>query len=266
MINMQQIQMGCITYAQDYKDQVWMIANRINPTTGRWDANSPRTWTAESNPPPIPPAPPATNVAMWAQIIDGNGTRAPGFLYQYVANAHMITECPKNKRAGGGGGDSANMWGARTGGVFVYTLLDEMEGLKLGSGAKVGYIPANQSAPSVLSAGQVPLLTMLQGIPIFFEESGFFYNTMYKDAMFGNQDQMTLRHDYGGHVSYLDGSVQLLKLPTDRDEKTQNVLLDFQAEDLYISTKLTNTSWYGIADSSTYGFTDKPFGWANSPR
>ncbi len=218
MINMQQIQLGCITYAQDYKDQVWMIANRINPLTGRWDPNSPRTWTPESNPPPIPPAPPATNVAMWAQIIDDNGTRAPGFLYQYVANAHMITECPKNKRQSIDGVDTVNMWASRTGVMFDYTMLDEMEGIKLGCGAKVGYIPASvTSAPPVLSAGQVPLLTMLQGIPIFFEESSYFYNSMYKDAMFGNQDQMTLTvTTYGGHVSFLDGSTALLKLPTDR--------------------------------------------------
>ena len=200
------------------------------------------------------------------QIIDDNGTRAPGFLYQYVANAHMITECPKNKRAAVDGTDTVNMWSSRTGVMFDYTMLDEMEGLKLGSGAKVGYIPANQSAPAVLSAGQVPLLTMLQGIPIFFEESSYFYNSMYKDAMFGNQDQMTLRHDYGGHVSYLDGSVQLLKLPTDRNESLQDPLQDFQAEDLYISTKMTNTSWYGISDSATHGWGDKPYGWANSPR
>ena len=44
-------------------------------------------------------------------------------------------------------------------------------------------------------------------------------------------------------------------------------LQDFQAEDLYISTKWNvSTSWYGIADSSTHGFGDKPYGWANSPR
>src|SRR5262249_53008199 len=137
---------------------------------------------------------------------------------------------------------------------------------KLGSGAKVGYIPPNQSAPPVLGPAQVPTLTILQGIPIFFEESGYFYNSQYRDAMFGNQDQLTNRHDFGGHVSFLDGSVALLKLPTDRDEKTQNTQLDFQAEDLYISTKLNDTSWFGIADSASHGWGDKVYGWGNAPR
>ena len=63
-----------------------------------------------------------------------------------------------------------------------------------------------------------------------------------------------------------DGSAKLFQPPTDRDERIQNPSLDFQAEDLYISTKLTPTTWYGISDSATHGWGDKPYGWANSPR
>src|SRR4051812_37957117 len=88
MINMQQIQMGCISYAGDYKDEVWIVAPRANGVSG-----------PHISPPPLPPpAPPGTNVAMWAQKADASGTQvASGFLYEYVSNAHMITECPKNK-------------------------------------------------------------------------------------------------------------------------------------------------------------------------
>jgi prepilin-type N-terminal cleavage/methylation domain-containing protein len=262
-INMQQIQFGCISYAQDYKEQVWPIAKRINPATGRWDDNAARTWDPEINPPP-PPAPPPTNVAFWAQIMD-SGTRSPGFLYQYVSNAHMITECPKNKRAATTGAEYVNMWASRTGVDFDYTMLDELEGIRLSTGAKVGYIPPNQPAGAILSQGQVPTLTLLQSVPIFFEESGYFYNTQYRDAMFGNQDQLTNRHDFGGHVSFLDGSTMLFKAPTDRLETVQDPLKDFQAEDLYISVKLTPSSWCGIADSQGHGWGDKTYGWANWP-
>ena len=118
----------------------------------------------------------------------------------------------------------------------------------------------------MLSQGLVTQLTIMQGIPLFFEESTYFWNSTYRDAMFGNEDQMTMRHDWGGHISYLDGSTQLFKPGTDHLEKVQDHNLDFEATDLYISTKLTNTSWYGIADSSSHGFGDKPYGWANSPR
>jgi prepilin-type N-terminal cleavage/methylation domain-containing protein len=259
MINMQQIQMGCISYAQDYKDEVWIITGRA--TTAPFA----RVWIPESNPPP-PPAPPATNVANWAQIVDNTGRRQPGFLFQYVNNAHMIVECPKNKRKGADGAEYANMWANRTGVDFDYTMLDEMEGLKLGSPAKVGYLPPTLQGGAVLSQGLATQLTMMQGIPIFFEESSWFYNTMYRDAMFGNQDQISMRHDWGGHVSYLDGSTSLFRAPTDRNESFQDSNADFEAQDLYISVKLSNTSWYGIADSASHGWGDKPYGWANAPR
>src|SRR4051812_41596532 len=92
-INMQQIQLGCISYAQDYKDEVWIVTKRA--TTFPYG----RIWP----PQPPPPAPPNTDVANWAQVVDSAGNGQPGFLFQYVANAHMISECPKNKRAASDG-------------------------------------------------------------------------------------------------------------------------------------------------------------------
>jgi prepilin-type N-terminal cleavage/methylation domain-containing protein/prepilin-type processing-associated H-X9-DG protein len=264
--NIKQIGTAAITYAQDYKDCVWPIAPRSSWPNGVrvWNPTSDPNVDAEDR-----------NVAMWAQIIRGpywepgmpdQATRLPGFLFQYCSNAHLIAECPTNKRQSTDGTDHASIWTSRYGVQFDYTMLDELEGMKLSTPAMVGYIPPNVPAPAILASSDVRSLTIMQGIPLYFEESTIWYNQTYRDGMFGNQDQITMRHSFGGHVAYLDGSAKLFQPPTDRDEKVQNPNVDFQAEDLYISTKMTATSWYGIADSATHGWGDKPYGWANAPR
>jgi prepilin-type processing-associated H-X9-DG protein len=82
------------------------------------------------------------------------------------------------------------------------------------------------------------------------------------DGMFGNQDQLAVRHNAGGHVAYLDGSVRLWVPPTDRQERLQNTTVDFEANDLYINTRASNSTWFKLSDPPN-GY---PYGWANSPR
>jgi prepilin-type N-terminal cleavage/methylation domain-containing protein len=264
--NVRQIGTAAITYAQDYKETIWPIAPRLNWQTGT------RVWNPTSDPNVDPDD---RNVAMWAQIIRGpywepglpdQATRLPGFLFQYCSNAHMVAECPTNKRQSVSGQDHQSIWTSRYGVQFDYTMLDELEGMKLSTYAMVGYIPPNSNPAPVLNPTQVASLTFMQGVPLYFEESTIIYNQQYRDGMFGNQDQITLRHAFGGHVAYTDGSANLFKPPTDRNETFQDVNADFQAEDLYISTKMTSTTWFGIADSVAHGQGDKAYGWANSPR
>ena len=256
--NVKQFGLAAVLYAQDYKNQIWPIALR--------NAAGQRYWPPETVAPP-PGSPPPTNVAMWAQTVGRDGARAPGLLYQYVENAHYVGECPTNKRRTATGTEYANMWASRTGVDFDYTMLDETEGIKLSSQAKVGYV-APQYNPSwrILPAGLAQQLTLLHSVPIFFEESSFIWNQMYRDGLFGNEDQLTTRHANGGHMSFLDGSAKLMKMSSDGIEKTQNRQLDFEALDLYVSTKLINTAWYSISDNDWRFGNQQPYGWMNDPR
>jgi prepilin-type N-terminal cleavage/methylation domain-containing protein/prepilin-type processing-associated H-X9-DG protein len=277
--NIRQIGIAAIAYAQDSKDQVWPVAYRPSLNSPNfWDNNVARFWPQDNQ----IPDPEDRSVAFWAQRVlpdgaAGTGTvinplasatwrRQPGFLFDYCSNAHQIAECPTNKRQSTTGAEITNMWNSRTGVQFDYTMLDELEGIRLGTPAMVGYLPPNLVGGAVLSQGLVTQLTFMQSVPLYFEESGYWYNSQYRDGMFGNQDEVALRHAFGGHVAYLDGSAKLFIPPSDRNERLQDPNADFEAQDLYISTKLSNTSWYGIADSASHGWGDKPYGWANSPR
>ncbi|MCE7973324.1 MAG: type II secretion system protein [Leptolyngbya sp. PLA1] len=260
--NARQLGLAAYTYATDYKDQIWPVAPRT-----AWP-NGQRIWNPTTDPNVQPDD---RDVAMWAQIINGPywnprgqdiGYRQPGFLFQYSANAHEIVECPTNRRKTATGADRQNMWASRTGVQFDYTMLDELEGLKIDSPAKVGYVPPTAATPFILSTAAASQLTLMRGIPLFFEESTYVWNQQYRDGMFGNEDQVAMRHGMAGHVTFVDGGVELFKPPTDRIERIQNRTLDFECNDLYINARGLSTSWYKLSDPPT-AF---PYGWANQPR
>jgi prepilin-type N-terminal cleavage/methylation domain-containing protein len=260
--NIRQIGTAALTYASDFGDQIWPIAPRLSWPNGQ------RQWNPNIDPVVQPED---RNVAMWAQVVPGpywgrhlpnHGIRQPGFLFEYASNAHEIAECPTNKRRSANGSSSNNMWNNRTGVQFDYTMIDELEGLKLGTQAKVGYIQPQTTGGNILAPGLVSTLTFFYSVPLFVEESTIIWNQQYRDGMFGNEDQVTMRHDYGGHVAYVDGSVNLFRPPSDRQERIQDRMRDFEANDLFISTKLTATSWYKLSDPPL----NFPYGWANAPR
>ena len=256
--NVRQIGTASISYAMDYKDQIWPVLPRTSWPNGTRQQNRTNDQTVEPED--------RGDVAMWAQIVPAQpdpeaGYRTPGFLFRYVNNAHLIVECPTNKRRSVDGIDRSNIWASRSGVQFDYTMLDEMEGVKLGCPNKVGYIPPNLANTSrVLPTASVAQLTIMRDIPLYWEESVQFNNQEFRDGMFGNYDQITMRHGRGSHISYLDGSGQMFKPPTDGVEATMNRAKDFEGNDLYMSAKMSNTSWFKISDQG------QGYGWANSPR
>lgn len=250
--NTRQFGTATIQYAQDYKETVWPVAPRP------FGPDGPRQFAPETNPPPGEP--PQTDVANWAQLVV-NGTRLPGYIYQYMQNAHTVGECPTNKRRTTNGTERANMWASRTGVDFDYTMLDEVEGAKLGLQAFCGYTPANAFGGIILPAASVPSLTLFQSIPVFFEEDTMFWNQTFRDGMFGNMDELTTRHFRGGHVAYLDGSCNLFKPPSDGNDRVQDRNLDFECNDIYVNVKGWKSTWYKVSSD-----TGVRFGWINDPR
>jgi prepilin-type N-terminal cleavage/methylation domain-containing protein/prepilin-type processing-associated H-X9-DG protein len=253
--NIKQFALAATEYAIDYKDTIWPVAKRYT-----WPGGA-RFWDAETNPPP-PPAPPATNVALWAQKVV-NGTREPGYIYDYVQNAHMVSECPTNKRQRADGVAYTNMWASRTGVDFDYTMFDEVEGAKLGLQTSVAYVYPGASQPRIISSPATGTMTRMHSVPLYFEESTYIWNQQYRDGMWGNEDQLTTRHDKGGHVGFVDGSAMLLKYPNDGNEKIQDRTRDTECNDFYASGKGTN--WYSMSDNDWRFGNVQPFGWINNP-
>jgi prepilin-type N-terminal cleavage/methylation domain-containing protein len=254
--NVRQMVTGALLYAQDYKEQIWPVSNRQ-----RWP-NGQRSWP----PPPNarPGDPPATNVAFWAQLINSERERIPGFLFTYVQNAHKIVECPTNKRGTLATQEYNNLWGGTTGVEFDYTMLDEVEGFRLGSPIQVGYIPPDSNhTVRVLTPDRYTTLTLLPNVPLFFEESSVRYNQNFRDGMFGNEDQLAPRHAKLGHVGFVDGTASLLKTWSDGKEQTVDRRLEFECNDLYASS---GSGWYSISDNDWRFSRTQGYGWINNPK
>jgi prepilin-type N-terminal cleavage/methylation domain-containing protein/prepilin-type processing-associated H-X9-DG protein len=244
--NFQQIGVAFTAYAQDYKDQIWPVAPRVS-----WPFGA-RQWGGAYD-----------ELADWA-IITQNGQGTPGHLFKYAGETPKIAECPTNKRNATNYSTVQDIWSGLTGVQFDYTMLSEAEGAKLGLQAQVGYVPPNAPTPPILTApNQVNSLTMMRGLPVFLEESTRWYNQEYRDGLWGNFDQVSQRHDHGGNVVFIDGSVQLFKPPRGLNETVEEPTLDFQANDLYVNVKGGASPWKRISIAYTMNVR---YGWINSPQ
>ena len=247
--NIKQFGLAAITYATDYKDRIWPAAQR-----SAWP-NGARVYTA----------PPGYDfVSLWARVIENN-VPAPGYMYQYVSNAHVVGECPTNKRRSVTGNERQNMWGSVTGVDFDYTMLDELEGAKLGLDVKCGYLPPNSNPARIVPVGQVSQITLMQNVPIFVEEDAWYYNSVFLDGLFGANDQFSTRHGKKCNIAYFDGSAGAFAAPNDNQERIENPAVDLQAIDLYVNVKGFNNSWYAVSNAERFNVTQS-YGWINNPR
>lgn len=226
-INVKQIVLAVQVYGRDYKDQVW----------------------------------PALD---WADQGDVTTGFKPGLLFDYVDYADFIVECPTNKRGRGNltSNGVPNGFGWNRDLNFDYTMLDETEGAILGTPIFAGYVPPSTGTGRQATPAQVTAMTMFPALPIFVEESTYVWNEIYTDGLWGNQDQVTLRHEEGGYIGYLDGQVGLFKQRQGRDETISESGLEFEANHVYVSVKRKPRTWFKVSDPAA----PNRWGWINNPR
>jgi prepilin-type N-terminal cleavage/methylation domain-containing protein/prepilin-type processing-associated H-X9-DG protein len=245
--NFNQIGLAFTAYANDYKDRIWPVAPRNS-----WP-NGARQWGGAYD-----------ELADWA-IITRNGVGTPGYLFQYGGNTPQLASCPANKRRATNWSTQPDIWGGQSGVQFDYTQLAETEGARLGWQGSVRYVAPNNPTPAfVFSVPQQQAMTPMRNLPIFVEESTQWYNEQFRDGLFGNQDQMSTRHDKGGNIVYIDGSVELFKAPQGTSERVQELTLDFEANDLYINVLGNGTQFYRA--SVAWNNNAIGYGWINNPR
>jgi prepilin-type N-terminal cleavage/methylation domain-containing protein len=238
--NMKQLATAAFNYAHDNQDQIW----------------------------------PAND---WARVtIPGQPGEHPGLLYQYCDSSGKVTACPKNKRRG------KNMRDQRTSGEgsndifmskfvldFDYTMLDEVEGYRLGNEIDMWWItePAASAGRVITGPNPSVALTRARNLWLFVEESTYWYNEQFDDGWWGNDDQITTRHPSGvakfggGHVAYVDGSAEMVVMSQGRAEELMETNADFEANDVYAKRAGTK-NWYKISDDAGI----YPYGWINKPR
>ncbi|MFG0244403.1 MAG: type II secretion system protein [Phycisphaerales bacterium JB054] len=228
--NMRQIGMAALAYATDNNEEIW-----VDLEWNFFDDNNNGEW---------------------------DKTDRPGQLYEYVNQADKIGECPTNRRRGVGKGDGDSVFDG-TELNFDYCMQSFTSGYRLGSDIRVAYIPASAANPGVqLREANFDQLTFFSGVPIFWEESTYWYNDEIPDGLWGNQDQVTNRHADGGYIWMVDGRAELFIPPSDGDEAIQNPNADFESKDVFASGRSGYKSFWRIYDNASR----RPYGWLSNPR
>lgn len=260
MSNIKQITVGYTAYAGDFKEQIWEAGAR-NPI---------RFWYAQPENPLQ-----AISTANPAKI-------GPGF--GYMQNVDKIFECPTNKRrtptkvTSNASDPQWNTPELRLQIVlfneflsprainFDYTMVTGASGARISGNYFVAWDQRCRSrtaqAPRTGTPPQAEL-KYIRSLPVFMEEDSTWWNAPAPDGMWSNWDQITNRHAKGGHTAYIDGTVELLKLPRGPLPDSQNDVGDFTANDLYLQGR---NGWFGVSPSWADPAKERLFGWANNPR
>ncbi len=226
--NMRQIGTAALQYADDNKEQIW-----YHLYWNFFDDNNNARW---------------------------DKTDRPGYLYQYVNLADQIGECPTNRRRGVGKGN--NQQGVFESDLnFDYCMQTFTSGYRLGTEIRVGYIrPEDGNSPMFLREQFYATMTFFRAVPIFWEESTYWWNDEIRDGLWGNEDQLTTRHGGGGHYWQTDGTAVLFNAPNDGNEPLKQRTRDFEANDIFAGTGGYETFWRIYAPANY-----RPYGWINKP-
>jgi prepilin-type N-terminal cleavage/methylation domain-containing protein len=255
--NRQLVQVGHF-YANDNKSQLWF--HYWQPP----NASDPRpfqTWCRTNT---------KKSAADWSVC-------EPGPVYKYMENQPKITECPLNKRRGGDGatkntnaaGGYKNMFGDDKRMEFDYCMVTGVGGAQLGIDVMVGFVPPHIGGATNLSVADAQKLTLLKGLPIFVEESSYWYHDSkagkFNDGLWGNLDQISLRHDKGGMAAMWDGSVMHFRPPSGAREEDEETVKDFCANDFFVNRSGSNRKWFRLYYGGSTGSYEKQYGWINRP-
>jgi prepilin-type N-terminal cleavage/methylation domain-containing protein len=260
MANVKQVAIGYSAYALDFKGQVWESGSR-QPI---------RFWYAQ-------PSNPAQAISAANPAIVG-----PGF--QYLTNVDKIFECPTNKRRTPTKVISSAtdpQWSSPEGQLqivlfneflsprainFDYTMVTGASGGRVDTSTLVAWDKRCRTLSAQAARTGQPTtanITYMRSIPVFAEEDVLWWNAPSPDGLWSNWDQLTDRHAKGGHMSFLDGTVELLKLPRGPLRDSQNDIGDFTANDMYVRGA---SGWIKLAPNWNDNAQLRGFGWVNGPR
>lgn len=200
--------------------------------------------------------------SQWARLPGPSGTE-PGLLYSYVERADKIGECPSNRRQNRSNTNGTNIFGGSTALDFDYTMVSSIAGLKISTEIQVRHIDPRTGSPlSRLTDAVAVGMKRIPSLPIFVEESLYWYNDEIPDGLWGNQDQFSLRHDKLATSWFLDGSSRRWTIPYGIDETSRIEGGDLEANHFFVKVKPNDRFWWQMDGASG----TKPWGWINNPR
>ncbi|MEM9558690.1 MAG: prepilin-type N-terminal cleavage/methylation domain-containing protein [Planctomycetota bacterium] len=225
-INLRTLGQATILYANDHDERIW-------PEDGKW---------AKVRKDPAP--------------TDGSPIYEPGAIFDYIDNADGVLGCPKSKRRGAGNTDASLLFTYKDTAVdFDYTLMRGVQGARLDNQARLGYIDRTvySGAPlqQVLGDDIDEYIVPFKSMPVFVEESSYFYNGVvknddeYQDGEWAQQDQLTQRHQGNSNMLFADGVVRPFRTDFGDDPTEQEFQSDFSAQDIMIRVKFNGDRFWG---------------------
>ena len=157
-------------------------------------------------------------------------------LRNYLTEIDEILECPTEQR-------EANT-------IFDYCMLSRMAGAKTDLPWKMTY-PKDPVHPKKSRY-------YFQALVLLVEEHTTFYNAVYDDGFWSNDDQFTDRHEGAAHIAYLDGSAGPFEAPRGPNPEMQETT-DLKAKQLRL--------WIGEDIYPLYSpyESENKMGWINQP-
>jgi len=252
--NIRQFSLAATLYAQDNKERIWQ--ERYTTPAGIMPRDSfSRGFTAWAR---LPAATPGQGSGF-------NGQYDLGHAYKYLDGMDKAGECPANKRKAVSPSANPTVIFASNPEIdFDFTFVAWMHGARLGAQAKVAYLNDPTGPATQLLVANTPI-TVLTGIPIFVEESAYWYNATgnaaEQDGRWVNGDQLSTRHSKACNIAYLEGHVASLKSTRGTAERLADPSA-LTAADIYVTGA---RGWIRLEPSVTDDATKRPFGWINAP-
>lgn len=197
----------------------------------------------------------------------------PGPVFEYLEFADETLACPTNRRRSTSGQRVGNLddLGDDHELDFDFTMVDGVQGARDSLDRTLYYY--DQSRPETpRRPGRRDFsrddgkrfLTAFRKLPVFVEESSYFYNSNVSDGMWGNDDQLTARHAGKAHYTMIDGSVGALGGVTGASEERFERAVDLTADQVYAllpgpgdpEIRYRSLYWENLAAGQRHGWVD----------
>lgn len=196
----------------------------------------------------------------WARIWNQQQNRfEPGPVFTYLDNVTEILACPTNGRRTLSGNTNSNLFEFQYNELdFDFTMITGTQGARIDRDIRLFYLDRSvDGAPSNAGPNRFPremargFMTAFRSMPIFVEESIYWYNDSIPDGLWGNNDQFTSRHGGMGHYLMADGTVGEMRDVSGTAENLMEFGRDLLARELY-ALMPNNAGGGGIMYRSLY--------------
>lgn len=214
---------------------------------------------------PIVLAPNNAQRYTWARIWDEQQNRyRAGPMFEYLDHVTEVLACPTNRRRSLAGSTHSDLYEFQYNELdFDFTMIHGTQGARIDKDIRLYYLdrtkegaPTSAGAPQYVRDRGDPFMTAFRSLPVFVEESTFFYNggaNAVADGLWGNDDQFSSRHGGTAHYAMVDGTVGEMSGVSGEAEELAEYGRDLLAREIY-ALMVGVTGGGGVRYRSLYNY------------